>query len=591
VNLAQLLVVVVLAAMIAGLLSRRVSPTVAVISALLSLYLLNVIDASSAFAGFSNPAPVTIAALYVVAAGIDRTAALVPTIGRVLGRGSLRAANRRSVLASAGLSAFMANTPVVAMLLSPVRTWARNRRIPESKLLMPISYATIIGGNLTLVGTSTTLIASGLLLESGYEPLSFWEPARLGLPFAVLALAVLVATAPLLTPHRGADDGNRADPIRPYVVALTVDGGGPLDGVTVADGGLRALPSMYLVGVEHDGDTTAPVSPQTVLRGGDVLNFAGRRDDVVDIDHRQGLTLKEAEHLWALDDRHHAWYEAVIGPSSPLVGRTIKDAGFRQRYQAAAVAVTRDGDDVNAKLGDVRLQVGDSLLLVSDLGFGERWHNQADFLVIDQRQEPPPTARSKARLALAIMATVVALPMLGVTDVLRAAVAGAVATVLTGVLTPRQARDAVNINVVIMIGAAIGIGSAVDGTGLADRVANGLIDTLAFLGPIGTAAAVVASTMVLTELISNAGAIAVMMPLALSTAAQTDGDPRRFALAVTLTASASFLTPIGYQTNTMVFGPGRYEATDYLRLGLPLASVTMIMATLFIATDLGTVGW
>lgn len=590
-NLSQFVVVVVLTAMIAGLLSRRVSPTVAVVGTLLSLYLFDVVDAASAFAGFSNPAPLTIAALYVVAAGIERTAVLVPTIGHVLGRGSLRAASRRSVLASAGLSAFVANTPLVAMLLSPVRTWARSRRVPESKLLLPISYATIIGGNLTLVGTSTTLIASGLLLESGYEPLSFWEPARLGLPFALVALVVLVATAPLLTPNRDGDDGDRANPARPYVVALTVDGGGPLDGVTVADGGLRSLRSLYLVGVEHGSDTTAPVSPQTVLRGGDVLTFAGRRDDVVDIDHLQGLTLKEAEHLWALNDRQHAWYEAVIGPSSPLVGRTIKDAGFRQRYQAAVVAVTRDGDDLNAKLGDVRLQVGDSLLLLSDLGFGERWHNQADFLVIDQRKEPPPTARAKARLALAIMAAVVALPMLGLTDVLRAAVAGAVATVLTGVLTPRQARDAVNINVVVMIGAAIGIGAAVQETGLADRLADGLIGALAFLGPVGTAAAVVVATMVLTELISNAGAIAVMMPLALATATQTEGDPRRFALAVTLTASASFLTPIGYQTNTMVFGPGRYEAADYLRLGLPLASVTLILATSFIAADLGTLGW
>lgn len=587
----QLIVIAVLTVMVVGLLSRRISPTVAVVGALLALYLTDVVDASAAFAGFSNPAPLTIAALYVVAAGIERTAALVPAIGQVLGHGSLRAVNTRSILASAGLSAFVANTPVVAMLLSPVRTWARNRRVPESRLLLPISYATIIGGNLTLVGTSTTLIASGMLLEAGYEPLSFWEPARLGLPFALIALVVLVTTAPLLTPNRNGDDRSRNHPTRPYVVALTVDGGGPLDGVSVADGGLRALPSMYLVGVEHGGDTTAPVTPQTVLRGGDVLTFAGRRDDVVDIDHLRGLTLKEAEHLWALDDLQHAWYEAVIGPASPLVGRTIKDAGFRQRYQAAVVAVTRDGDDLNARLGDVRLQVGDSLLLISDLGFGERWHNQADFLVIDQRQEPPPTARAKARLALAIMATVVALPMLGITDVLRAAVAGAVATVLTGVLTPRQARDAVNINVVVMIGAAIGIGSAVERTGLADQVANGLIQLLAPLGSIGTAAAVVAATVVLTELISNAGAIAVVMPLALSTATQVEGDPRRFALAVTLTASASFLTPIGYQTNTMVFGPGRYEAADYVRLGLPLASVTLVMASLFIVADFGFAGW
>ncbi len=588
----ELIVAVVLVAMMGALMSKRVTPAVGVIVALLVLYLTRVVDASTAFAGFSNPAPLTIAALYVVAAGVERSGALLPALRLVLGVKTISAVLVRLSTSVAVLSALVANTPVVAMMISPARAWAEGQRIAPSKILLPLSYAAIIGGNLTLVGTSTNLVASGMLSGAGFEAMSFWEPARLGLPFTVAALVVVVVGAPKLMPSRGATvgtavdgvDGAGDDPlVKPYVVSLTVDRGGPLDGASVADGGLRALPSTYLVGVDRRGETIAPVAPEYVLRGGDTLTFAGQIKQVTDIDRMQGLTLDEHEHVWGLDDDQHAWYEVIIGATSPLVGRTIKHLGFRQRYQAAVVALNRDGESLASKLGDARLQVGDSLLVVADLGFADRWRKRSDFLFIHQRSEAPPTAQARAPLALIILAAVVAMPIAGFADVLYSSVVGALAMVLGGILTTRQARESVGLNVIVMIGAAIGIGASVQQTGLADRIAGTLGGAVADFGPWVAALALVATTVVLTELISNAGAVAVMLPIALSTAESVDGDPRRFALGVTLAAASSFLTPIGYQTNTMVFGPGRYQPVDYLRLGLPLTGLVLVLAPLFMA--------
>ncbi len=589
----QVIVIGVLAVMMIALLSKRVTPTVGVIVALIVLYLARVVDAEGAFKGFSNPAPLTIAALYVVAAGVERSGALLPALRLVLGVSSLSGVLSRLSITVAGLSAVVANTPVVAMLIAPVRSWSDAQRQAASKLLIPLSYAAILGGNLTVVGTSTTLVASGMMAQAGFDAFSFWEPARLGLPVAVVGLAATIILSPKLMPTRdnelspeAGDDvtgGTPAGVAKPFVVSLTVDGHGPLDGVSVADGGLRSLASTYLVGVDRGGETLTPVAPEYVLRAGDTLTFAGRLSKVVDIDRMRGLTLDEDKHVWALDESQHAWYETIIGASSPLVGRTIKQSGFRQRYQAAVVALNRAGEPVNAKLGDIRLQVGDSLLVVADLGFRDRWRQTGDFLFIHQRHEPPPTSLAKAPLALAILFLVVLMPVTGFADVLYAALVGALAMVLGGVLTTRQAREAISLNVVAMIGAAIGIGSAVQNTGLAGRIAAAVADVSADLGTVGSALVLVAATLVLTELISNAGAVAVMLPVALATAVGADGDPRRFALGVTLAAASSFLTPIGYQTNTMVFGPGRYHPSDYLRLGLPLTGLVLVLAPAYMA--------
>ncbi len=563
----------VLVAAFAALISHRLSPPVGIVGALLALYFLGIIDATQAFGGFAEPAPITIAALYVVAAGVERTGALSSLVRRVLGGVGDSSGFVRLLAVAGGLSTVMANTPIVAMLINPVVTWSERRKAPASRYLIPLSYVSILGGMLTLIGTSTNLIGSGLVADAGLEAFSFFEPALIGGPVALIGFAVVALVGPRVLPDRGERAGD--DIAAPFTISMIVESGGALDGTSVLDGELRDLPGVYLVAVERHGEVTAPVSPDFVLVGGDTLTFAGRVSEVVDLGTRPGLRPDEEKHLDALAGTQHAWYEAVIGATSPLVGRSLKEVGFRSRFQAAVVALHRSGVGLDRRLGDVQLQVGDSLLLVSDLDFAHRWRGRGDFLLIEQRSEAPPTSGSKAGIALVILGTLAALPLLGITDVLTASLVAAVAMVITGVLTPRQARDGVDSNVVIMIGAALGVGAAVRTTGLAAEMADLIVGPAEALGPWWVAAGLVLVTLALTELVTNAAAVAIVIPIALDVAVSLDADPRRFALGAVAAASASFLTPIGYQTNTMVYGPGRYRFSDYLKLGVPLTVVVV----------------
>ncbi len=579
------LVLGAIALMFGGLVTRRVSPPVGVVGALLALYLAGVASQEEALSGFASPAPATIAGLYIVAGAVERSGALRPMSRRVLGEGSMSIGMARLGTVAAALSAIVANTPIVAMFIGPVSRWAERRGAPPSPFLMPLSFAAILGGMLTLIGTSTNLIASDLIQASGEEALGLLEPARLGLPVVVIGLIVVVVAGPRVLPRRGSVDHSTVD--RPFTISLTIVDGGELDGQTVAAGGLRQLGAVFLVAAEREGELVAPVGPEHQLRGGDVITFAGQVDHVVELEAVPGLELVEGDQILKLDDGEHAWFEAVIGNGSPLIGRTLKQSGFRSTYQAAVVALHRSGEGIVGGLGEARVQVGDSLLLVADVGFRQRYKNRGDFLLVQRRSEPPPTAAVHAKRSLAILVVVAALALSGMVDVMKAALLGAAATVALGALTPRQARDSVDLNVVVLIAAAIGIGAVADSSGLASALAGGLVDATSGLGLWGVAVGLVIATIVLTEMITNAGAVSLMIPIAMQSASEAGGDARIFALGVMLAASASFLTPIGYQTNTMVYGPGRYHFTDYLRLGLPLTFVVVLLTPLMMSAGSG----
>ncbi len=580
----ELIVGLTLLVMLAGLLTRRVSPTVGVVGALVALYIADVIDASQTLSGFASSAPATVAALYIVAGAVERSGALQPLTRLVLGERSPRAGLGMLAGTAFALSAFVANTPIVAMFIGPVSRWSERKGLSPSRFLMPLSFAAILGGMVTLIGTSTNLVAADLIVAAGLEPVGLFEPARIGIPVAGICLAVLVLAGPKLLPDRTTVDNRLVD--RAFTVSMSVEPGGPLDGATISQAGLRQLGAVFLVGVERNGEVTAPVAPEHQIRGGDVLTFAGQVGHVVELEKMPGLQLVEGRQLLKLDDGEHAWFEAVVGPGSPLVGNTLKGAGFRSRYQAAVVALHRSGAGLDGTLGEIRVRVGDSLLLVADSDFAARYRNRTDFLLIQRRSEPPPSASVHAKRSVLILALVCVLALTGVVDVLKASIIGAGLTVATGALAPRQARDAVDLNVVVLIGAAIGIGTAAESSGLASRLAALLLDTFGSLGVWGAALGLIVATIVMTELITNAGAVSLMIPIAVATGQSLDADPRVFALGVMLAASASFLTPIGYQTNTMVYGPGRYRYSDYARLGLPMTAVVVVVVPVMMAEGL-----
>ena len=567
----------VLAVAVAVMAAEWTGPDVVLFTALVALVAGGVLEMEAALAGFANPVLATIAGLLVIAAGLRATGVLERAADRVLGDGrSARGALGRLSASTAGASAFVSNTAVVAMGIPAVTSWARRRGISPSRLLMPLSYASILGGVCTLIGTSTNLLADGLLQSHGLAGLGFFEMAVVGLPCAAAGLAYLVVAAPRLLPRREeeAELGERA---REYLAALRVTDGAPLAGRTVEAAGLRRLDGLYLVRVERAEGTVAPVDPEERLAAGDRLVFAGVTERIAELRGRRGLAPavgpNEAAGAEGPDAGGYELHEAVVSPSSPLVGTSVREAAFRARYNAAVLAVHRHGERIRKRIGDIVLRPGDTLLLEATPGFGEAHRDSPDFYLTSRVEAAGASAERDGRggRAVAVLAGMVAAAASGLVPVSLAAVAGGLAMVGLGCLEAGEARRAVDWSVLVVIGCSLGLARGLEASGAAELLGGGLAAAAGTVGPGGLLLLALASTMALTELVTNNAAVALAFPVVLSAAAAAPAaDARAALLAVTAAASLSFSTPIGYQTNLMVYGPGGYRFTDFTRVGLPL---------------------
>jgi di/tricarboxylate transporter len=434
-------------------------PAVAIVSAVILLLVAGVIDERQAFSGFANPAPITVAALYVLARAVEDTGALRPLVrGALGGGGGQRASIMRLCFPAAAASAFLNNTPIVAMLISPVTEWAEARGVSSSRFLMPLSFAVIMGGVVTTIGTSTNLVVSGLLQQSGAEPFGLFEISHVGLPLAAMGVVVVALLAPSVLPERQSPRRGLAA-ARDFVVRMIVEPDGALAGTSVEDAGLRHLEGVFLVEIERNGEPIAPVAPTTLLHGGDHLLFVGQARVVADLRNLPGLTSAESPHLAELDTGDHRLVETVVGASSPLLGRTPKDVGFRARYDAAIVGIHREGQPVVAKLGEVKLRLGDTLLLLADAGFRDRWRDRPDFIVIQplDGEGAAPVLSRKALGVGAMVAGVVLVAGSGLLPILHASLIAAMLLVASRVLSAQAARDAVEIEVLVVIAASFGL--------------------------------------------------------------------------------------------------------------------------------------
>ena len=559
------------------------SPGAAMFGAAVVLLVTDVTDADEAFAGFANPAPFTVAALYVIARAAERTGAVAPAVAALLGSGGrYRRSAVRLLIPTAVSSAFLNNTPIVAMLTPVVTGWSERQLVSPSRYLMPLSFAAILGGFTTVIGSSTNVAVSGLLERSGEDAIGMFELTKLGLPIALVGLVLLLLLAPMLLPTRRAARRELREGARDFIVDMVVVPGGPLDQQEVESGGLRHLQGVYLVRIERGEDSIAPVSPTTVLRGGDELRFVGQAGRVVDLQTMPGLSSKEAEHIPDFEEGAGEFYEVVLGDASPLVGRTLRDVEFRGTYQGAVLAIHRSGQRIDAKLGDVRLRVGDTLLLLADASFRDRWYDRRDFLLVSHLGEATPRRTPRAWLVGAVVVGIVALAVTGTTSIVEAALLGAIVLVALRVLTPNEARNAVDIDVIITIAAAFGLAAAIQGSGLADELSSGLVSAFEPFGARGVLLGIIIATLVLTELITNNAAAVLMFPIAIAAAEAAGIEARGAAITVAIAASASFLTPIGYQTNTMVYGPGGYRFFDYARLGAPLTAAVIVTMVILV---------
>ena len=571
--LTALVVVLILAGLVAGI----ASPSVLAFSGVVVLLLLGVVDIAEALSGFSNPAPFTVGALFVVARAISKTGAIRPFTQSVMGQtGHTRRPMLRMLVPTTVASAFMNNIPLVAMMIPEVTAWARKRGSDAARFLLPLSYGAILGGILTLIGTSTNLVVAGQMEGYGLEPFGFFELGRIGLPIALGGVVTVVALSPRFLRKVRSPAAAMAESERDFSIDMTVIPEGPLDGVTVEDGGLRHLTGVFLTSVDRGDSIVAPARPNTVLHGGDRLSFVGRVDQVLDLQAIAGLEHANQHHIRELSVPGASYFTVAIGYDSPLVGRSLREAEFRSIYQAAVVAIHRAGVRLDAKLGDVVLRAGDAMIVLSDSGFGRRWQHRADFLVVSSLgEEVEPVASGRWR-TLGVLLAMVVVAATGILPILHAALAAALLMIVLRVLTPEEARQALDLDVLGVIGAAFGLAAAVQVSGLADAIAQGMISSLGGFGEIGVLAGVVLATVTLTELVTNNAAALLMFPIAITSATAAGVDPRGMAVAVAIAASASFLTPLGYQTNTMVYGPGGYRISDYVKVGLPITIIAIV---------------
>ena len=558
--------------LVIGLLAfTRFAADVVLVAGVTLLLLSGVLTPGEALAGLSNEGMATVAVLYVVAAGLRETGAVAWLVQGVLGRPrNLFNAQLRLMAPVAAASSFMNNTPVVAMFLPAVIDWARQNRLPVSKLLIPLSYASILGGTCTLIGTSTNLVVNGLLIShAGLPGLGMFDIAWVGLPAALVGIAYLVLLGRWLLPDRRPVMDLRDD-ARRYTVEMLVQPASPLAGKSVEEAGLRHLPGMYLVEIERDGEVFPAVAPHHRLKPNDRLVFAGILDSVVDLQRFRGLVPATDQVFKLAGSRpERALVEAVVSDSCPLVGKSIREGRFRNIYNAAVIAVARNGERVQKKIGDIVLRPGDTLLLEADPSFVERQRNSRDFFLVSRLENVHPLRHERALAAVAILTGMVVVVSAGWVSMLQGALVAAGLMLVARCTTGGVARTAVDWQVLVTIAASFGLGAALEKTGAAQAIAESVI-TLAQGSPWGTLVVVYLVTMLFTELITNNAAAVLVFPIALSTSESLGVSFMPFAIAIMMAASASFSTPIGYQCNLMVYGPGGYRFSDYFRVGMPL---------------------
>ncbi|MFZ9736758.1 MAG: SLC13 family permease [Prochlorotrichaceae cyanobacterium] len=541
------------------------------------LLVSGILDEKTALSGFGNSGMITVGVLYVVVTGLQQTGGLSWVSQHVLGlpKGLSRAL-MRLMFPVVILSAFLNNTPVVAMFIPVVQEWSRKLRLSPSKLMMPLSFAALFGGICTLIGTSTNLVVNGLLVDSTGSPgLGLWDISWVGVPCAIAGMIYLLLCHPWLLPDRRPAISN--DDPRQYTVEMVVEPGGTIAGKTVEQAGLRNLPGLFLMEIQRGDQVLPAVTPKQLLQDQDQLVFVGALDSVVDLQRFRGLQPSTDQVFkLTLPRTERSLVEAVVSNTCPLVGQTIREGRFRTRYQAVVIAVARNGERLPGKIGDICLRAGDTLLVEAPPSFVEQRRGSRDFYLVSGIPDSEPLDHAKAPLALGILVLMVILASTGILSMLKAASVAAILMLGTRCCSPDRAIRNIEWSVLVVIGAALGIGYGLETTGAATAIASTFISS-ASRNPWVALAVIHLLTAAMTEMITNNAAAALMFPIAVAVSNDLGVSILPFVISIMVAASSSFMTPIGYQTNLMVYGPGGYRFSDFMRVGAPLTLIFFVI--------------
>ena len=571
----------VIAGCLLALIFTRRPPDIILCTGVIILLLAGILSPKEALAGMANEGMVTVGVLFIVAQALSETGVVNWISLNVLGRPkSVRLAQFRLMAPVAMFSSILNNTPVVAMMIPAVRDWAKRNNLPVSQLMIPLSYAAIVGGTCTLVGTSTNLVVNGMMIEAiPGQALGMFDIAWVGLPCVVLVTAFTIITSRYLLPTSNGK-AERFGDTRQYIVEMLVEPGSPMIGQSIEQAGLRQLPAMFLIEIVRDERLMTVVSPKEILMAGDRLIFAGDVRSVVDLKNFHGLRLAE-DQAFKLDANNlsRCLVEVVISPNFPYLGRLIREMRFRNNYGAAIIAVSRNGEHLKGKIGDLELEPGDTLLLEAYEDFVPNQRYSRDFLLVSAIENSRPVRHEHRGRAGIIMVAMVLAVAFGWLSMLKAAFLAAGLMVATRCIRAADARRSVVWQILLVIAASIALGGSLESTGAASVIAQQIIG-LAVGSPMATLAAIFIVTTLFSAVISNLAAAVIVFPIALAASQQLDVSMLPFAVTLMMAASASFATPIGYQTNLMVYGPGDYRFSDFFKIGIPLTIIVGVSTVL-----------
>jgi di/tricarboxylate transporter len=582
------LVLVVLALALVLFVREVFPPDGVAMGIFVSLVVGRIVTPKEAFACFGNEALITVAAMYVIANGLIRTGAISFVGQRIVGfaRGSEVKVMLALMLAAGAMSAFINNTPIVVIFLPITLSLADATGIAPSRLLMPLSFATIAGGMCTLIGTSTNVLVSNALPLYGIEPLSFFEP----LPFALVGTAVtilylLTVGRGLLPSRRTIASGTRGGRIVDYVTELEIQAGSTLIGKTIPEAFPAPTSNIQVLQLIRGEEILDPTEWEWVLQGHDTLIVKGDVNALLGVQRDSGLAFAKELATPELRARSKdmTLAELLVRPPSTAIGERVRDLNLYQRHGVAVLAVQRHGLHIKEKVADLRLRMGDILLVEAEASALEGLRDARNFVLLEGVQEQV-TLPHKAWRALAVVLAVIVLATLELPGlpISVLAVVGAIAMVLGGCLSARDAYRAMDLPILVLVAGTICLGISMEKSGAAEWIAGGLVHAAAPLGPLALLSGLYLITNVLTALISNNGSALLMLPIALETAEQTGLSPVPFVLAVMFAASIDYSTPIGYQVNTIIYGPGGYRFADFVKVGGPLNLIWWILATFLI---------
>ena len=553
---------------------------------LLAVGLLRLIDPKEVFDGFSNSAVITVWAVYIVSGGLFKTG-----VADTLGRGILRLGGNKeprliaTIMVTCGvISAFMNNVGATAMLMPALIGISRRTTIPVSKLLIPLSFSSLLGGAMTLIGTPANILAMGILAERGLPTIGFFGFTPMGLVLLTTGVLYMALVGRHLLPVReGAQGRQDVYRLREYVTEVRVSTTSPFAGKTLLDSGLGRDYDLTVLGLERDGECLDRIGRDTLIQKDDLLTVEGSPDDLMGAREALGLASEDKQRLdlERLEPGNVQLIEATLAPNTGLVGRTLRGVRFRDRYGFTALAIWRHGQAITQKLRDVPLHFGDALLLQGPRHRVRELQEGKDFLVLEPL-EVEQLRRNKAPIAIAALMLAILLVVFADFNISLAMVIAAVIMVLTGCLSIEEAHESIDWRTVFLVAGMLPLGMAMEATGAAQYLADIMVGALGDYGATALLAGMYLLAALITQAMSNAAAIVLIVPIAVNTALALGANHLTFTMAVVIGAATSFLSPVGHKANVLVYGPGGYRFLDYARVGALLTVALLIVSMIFL---------